>query len=115
MSILSEAGRTAAAVPSCPAWCEFPPDHDLPEIDVERLAVLRREHSRVVLDGRGLAWIELFRLDLSLGVDGPTVVGPNLVEVTSVGDDLSPAQARALAAALLDAADALDAPRGGAR
>jgi len=115
VNILSDTGRMADATPPCPAWCTFPPDHDLPEREVDRTHVVRREHTCVVFDVPGIAWVELFRLDLSMGADGPTIVGPHLVEVCSVGDDFSAANARQLAGALLRAAELVDLAEGGRR
>lgn len=115
MNILSDTGRMAGATPPCPAWCTFPPDHDLPELTGERTRLVRREHTCVVLDAPGVAWVELFRLDTSVGAEGPTVVGPHLVQVTSVGVDLPASSARLLAEALLRAADLVDRADGGRR
>lgn len=115
MTSMSEAGTFADATPRCPTWCTFPPDHDLPEVEVAPLKIVRREHTRLVLDAPGVAWVELFRLDCSVGADGPTIVGPNLVQVTSLGEDLSASDARVLAEALTRAAELVDQAERGHR
>lgn len=98
-----------ATPPPCPSWCLDAPDRHEPGPRVHGSDVRRREHMRVVFAEPGVGWVELFRLDLVMGEDGPTSAGADLVELTSVGEDLTPAQARQLAAALVEAADLIDA------
>lgn len=115
MTSMSDISAPTGATPRCPSWCTFPPDHDLPETDVDRTDLVRREHGRPMLGDHDIGWVELYQLDQSVGADGPTIVGPHLVLVVCPTNGLSATAARVLAEALLQAAEVIERPDGGQR
>lgn len=92
--------------PVCPPWCRHAPGHDITADN----ATIERTHS--ALFGRAPVEVEIVQTDAAASVSGPVVAGDPHIDVwiggDSAGSGLVAAEARALAAALGEAAATLE-------
>jgi len=92
----------------CPPWCAWPAGHGFDSIDPAD-GTLWRSHERIIRDISRSTGVYLSQTEKAETDQGP-VLERTPVEITANGGEcLNGPEARQLAAALLDAADAWDA------
>ena len=92
----------------CPPWCSLPRGHGFDQADGD---LLTRAHTAAEVELHGPARVGVMALETAADTDGPVVsVMAPTIYIEADGDFTGP-QAREIAAALLNAADAWDTAR----